>query len=211
MANHEGVRFHDHEHSQRILTREAQEFLVQLHRRFDGRRRELLSARAERQTRIDAGESLSFPEETRAIRGADWAVAPTPADLQDRRVEITGPCDRKMMINALNSGAKVFMADCEDAQSPSWQNQLTAQVNLSDAVRRTIFVEDTRKGKRYELAKETATLLVRPRGWHLAERHLTVDGEPISGSLFDFGLYFFHNAAELISRGSGPYFYLAKL
>ena len=144
------------------------------------------------------------------MREADWQVAPTPADLQDRRVEITGPCDRKMVINALNSGAKVFMADLEDASSPTWHNVVDGQQNLYDAVRRTITFANP-DGREYRLNPETATLLVRPRGWHLDERHMTVDGEPVSGSLFDFGLYFFHNAKELIERGTGPYFYLPKL
>ncbi len=207
----EGVSFESHPHAEQVLTREAQSFLAKLHRTFNTRRLELLAAREERQKAIDAGGSLSFPPETESVRSGDWKVAPIPADLQDRRVEITGPCDRKMMINALNSGAKVFMADCEDAQSPSWMNQVTGQVNLMDAVRKTIRLVDEARGKTYELADTVATVLVRPRGWHLPERHFTVDGEPISGSLFDFGLYFFHNASELLSCGSGPYFYLAKL
>ena len=207
----EGVSFQPHPDAERVLTPEAQGFLAKLHRTFNARRGELLAAREERQKKIDAGGTLSFPPETASVRSGDWKVAPIPADLQDRRVEITGPCDRKMMINALNSGAKVFMADCEDAQSPSWANQVNGQVNLMDAVRRTISLVDAARGKTYELSPTTATLLVRPRGWHLPERHFAVDGQPMSGSLFDFGLYFFHNAAELISRGSGPYFYLAKL
>ena len=207
----QGVSFETHPHAERVLTPEAQEFLATLHRTFNARRLELLAAREERQKKIDAGGTLSFPPETESVRDGEWKVAPIPDDLQDRRVEITGPCDRKMMINALNSGAKVFMADCEDAQSPSWMNQVTGQVNLMDAVRRTIRLVDDARGKTYELADTIATLLVRPRGWHLPERHFTVDGEPMSGSLFDFGLYFFHNAAELLSRGSGPYYYLAKL
>lgn len=206
-----GISFEQHPDSGRVLTAEAQEFLAKLHRKFNARRVELLAAREERQKKIDAGGTLSFPPETESVRAGDWKVAPIPEDLQDRRVEITGPCERKMMINALNSGAKIFMADCEDAQSPSWANQVTGQANLMDAVRRSIRLVDEARGKTYELADTIATLLVRPRGWHLPERHFTVDGEPISGSLFDFGLYFFHNAQELLSRGSGPYYYLAKI
>ncbi|MCS7052005.1 MAG: malate synthase A, partial [Thermomicrobium sp.] len=151
-----------------------------------------------------------FLPETKQIRESDWRVAPTPADLQDRRVEITGPVDRKMMINALNSGARVFMADFEDALSPTWSNVVQGQINLRDAVRRTIAYESP-DGRVYRLVERPATLVVRPRGWHLVERHVLVDGEPISASLFDFGLYFFHNAHELLARGSGPYFYLPKL
>jgi malate synthase len=193
-----------------ILSPEALAFVAALHRDFNARRRELLQARAERQAAIDAGEELGFPEGTRAIRDSAWQVAPAPADLLDRRVEITGPCDRKMVINALNSGAKVFMADLEDASSPTWHNVVDGQLNLYDAVRRTISFQNP-DGREYQLNPETATLLVRPRGWHLDERHMTVDGEAVSGSLFDFGLYFFHNARELTDRGSGPYFYLPKL
>ena len=192
------------------LTPEALAFVADLHRRFNPRRLELLNARDERQAAIDAGAELGFLPETQSVRDADWQVAPTPADLQDRRVEITGPCDRKMVINALNSGARVFMADLEDASSPTWHNVVDGQLNLYDAVRRTIAFQNP-DGREYALETETATLLVRPRGWHLDERHITVDGEPVSGSLVDFGLYFFHNAKELIDRGSGPYFYLPKL
>jgi malate synthase len=194
----------------RLLTRSALEFLADLHRTFEARRQELLARRTEVQAGIDRGEWPEFPAETAAQRQADWRVAPVPADLRDRRVEITGPVDRKMMINALNSGARTFMADFEDSHSPSWSNQLSGQVNLADAVRRTISLT-TAQGKHYELAERPATLLVRPRGWHLDERHLAVDGVNMSGSLFDFGLTFFHNAAELVERGSGPYFYLPKL
>jgi malate synthase len=193
-----------------ILSPEALAFVAALHRRFNPRRQELLRAREERQIAIDAGDELEFLPETRAVRDAIWQVAPAPGDLLDRRVEITGPCDRKMVINALNSGAKVFMADLEDASSPTWSNVVDGQRNLHDAVRRTISFQNP-DGREYTLNAETATLLVRPRGWHLDERHMTVDGEPVSGSLFDFGLYFFHNAQELIDRGSGPYFYLPKL
>ena len=193
-----------------ILSAEAIAFVADLHRRFNPRRLELLKAREQRQAAIDAGAELGFLPETESIRESDWQVAPAPDDLQDRRVEITGPCDRKMVINALNSGAKVLMADLEDASSPTWHNVVDGQLNLYDAVRRTISFQNP-DGREYALNPETATLLVRPRGWHLDERHITVDGDPISGSLVDFGLYFFHNAKELLARGSGPYFYLPKL
>ena len=194
-----------------ILTPEALDFLGELHRRFDSTRRELLTKRTERQARFDAGENPDFLAETQGVReDASWRVAPVPEDLQDRRVEITGPTDRRMVINALNCGARVFMADFEDANTPTWVNMVDGQVNLNDAIRREIRFE-REDGRVYELNDEVATLLVRPRGWHLVERHIEVDGEPISGSLFDFGLYFFHNAKELLSRGSGPYYYLAKL
>src|SRR3954468_7811773 len=193
-----------------ILSPGALAFVAGLHRRFNPRRRELLQAREERQAEIDAGADLDFFPETQSVRDAIWQVGPVPADLQDRRVEITGPCDRKMVINALNSGAKVFMADLEDASSPTWSNVVDGQRNLFDAVRRTISFQNP-DGREYALNAETATLLVRPRGWHLDERHVTIDGDSVSGSLFDFGLYFFHNAQELIDRGSGPYFYLPKL
>ena len=175
----------------------------------DRERRELLAARAERQARLDAGERPDFLAETQDVREGDWRVAPAPADLQDRRVEITGPVDRKMMINALNSGARVFMADFEDASSPTWANVVEGQRNVRDAVRRTIALETGEKS--YRLNDEIATLVVRPRGWHLPERHVRVDGEPVSASLFDFGLCVFHNARELLERGTGPYFYLPKL
>ncbi len=193
-----------------ILSAEAIAFVADLHRRFNPRRLELLKAREQRQAAIDAGAELGLLPETESIRESDWQVAPAPDDLQDRRVEITGPCDRKMVINALNSGAKVFMADLEDASSPTWHNVVDGQLNLYDAVRRTISFQNP-DGREYALNPETATLLVRPRGWHLDERHITVDGDPVSGSLVDFGLYFFHNAKELLARGSGPYFYLPKL
>ena len=193
-----------------VLTSEAVAFLASLALTFEPRRRELLDGRNARQQRIDAGELPNFLPETEHVRKADWTVAPIPKDLQDRRVEITGPVDRKMIINALNSGASVFMADFEDANSPTWQNNIEGQFNLRDAVNETIVFESP-EGKRYELAPKTATLLVRPRGWHLAEKHFLVGGEPISGSLFDFGLYFFHNAKRLIEKGSGPYFYLPKM
>ncbi len=193
-----------------VLTSEALAFVAALHREFGKTRRELLERRRERQRELLEGALPDFPAETRSIREAEWTVAPAPPDLQDRRVEITGPVDRKMMINALNSGAQVFMADFEDALSPTWVNVICGQKNLMDAVRRTITYVSP-EGKVYRLAEKTATLLVRPRGWHLVERHVRVDGEPVSASLFDFGLYFFHNARELLDRGTGPYFYLPKL
>jgi len=193
-----------------ILTEPALQFVASLHREFNGRRKQLLERRAERQQAIDAGHFPDFLPETAHIRESEWRVAPTPPDLEDRRVEITGPVDRKMMINALNSGARVFMADFEDALSPTWENVVQGQINLRDAVRRTISFESP-DGRVYRLADKTATLVVRPRGWHLVERHVLVDGEPISASLFDFGLYFFHNAQELLARNTGPYFYLPKL
>ncbi len=193
-----------------VLTPDALAFVARLQREFGPARRALLDRRAERQLRLDAGETLDFLSETRQVREGEWTVAPAPTDLQDRRVEITGPTDRKMVINALNSGAQVFMADFEDANSPTWANMVDGHVNLIDAVRRTIAFENP-DGRTYRLNDRTATLLVRPRGWHLSDRHLLVDGEPVSGSLMDFGLYFFHNARELLERGSGPYFYLPKL
>jgi len=193
-----------------VLSPEALAFVAGLHRRFNPTRQTLLRRRQERQAAIAAGGSLGFLAETEEIRDGEWTVAPAPPDLDDRRVEITGPCDRKMTINALNSGARVFMADLEDASSPTWQNVVEGQRNLADAVRRTISFANP-DGREYRLNDETATLVVRPRGWHLPERHVLVDGEPIAGSLFDFGLYLFHNARELLDRGSGPYFYLPKL
>ena len=194
-----------------VLTREALAFVADLQRRFNPRRLELLAARVERQKRLDAGEKPDFLAETAAIREADWTVAPLPQDILERRVEITGPVDRKMIINALNCGANVFMADFEDASTPTWTNMVEGQFNLADAVRRTIGFTDPVSGKEYRLNDRTAVLFVRPRGWHLDERHMLVDGEPMSGSIFDFGLYFFHNARELLARGSGPYFYLPKM
>jgi malate synthase len=193
-----------------ILSQEALDFVAKLQRAFNARRHELIAARAERQLRIDAGELPDFLPDTAHIREAEWTVASIPADLQDRRVEITGPVDRKMIINALNSGARVFMADFEDANAPTWANAVEGQVNLHDAIRRTISFQNP-DGRSYKLNDTVATLLVRPRGWHLDEKHLLIDGEPASGSLFDFGLYMFHNARELLARGSGPYFYLPKL
>ncbi|HSR44018.1 MAG TPA: malate synthase A [Acidimicrobiia bacterium] len=193
-----------------VLSDEALAFVADLHRRFDPRRRELLAARAERQLRIDAGEMPDFLPHTGDVRESDWTVASIPPDLVDRRVEITGPVERKMMINALNSGAKVFMADFEDSNTPNWVNTIDGQANLIDVHERTITFENP-DGKRYELNDQIATLLVRPRGWHLDEKHVLVDGEPISASLFDFGMYMFHSAGRAIAAGSGPYFYLPKL
>jgi malate synthase len=193
-----------------ILSLEARTFLIDLARKFEPRRQELLAKRRVRQQEIEDGKMPDFPPETAEIRKAEWKVAPIPADLLDRRVEITGPVDRKMIINALNSGANVFMADFEDSHSPTWQNNLEGQANLVDAVRRRISYVSP-EGKRYQLNPQIATLLVRPRGWHLDERHFQVDGKSISGALFDFGLFFFHNAKELVRRGTSPYFYLPKL
>ena len=192
-----------------ILTPSALAFVAELHRHFEERRRQLLVRRAERQVEFAAGILPDFLPETRRIREQDWTVAPLPADLRDRRVEITGPVERKMIINALNSGARVFMADLEDSNAPTWANVIQGQINLRDAVRRTISLSTPTK--EYRLNDETAVLMVRPRGWHLLEKHVEVDGEPVSGALFDFGLYFFHNAHELINRGTAPYFYLPKL
>ncbi|MCB9038845.1 MAG: malate synthase A [Lewinellaceae bacterium] len=194
-----------------ILSLEAQQFLLELHRRFNARRQELLARRDGRQEEINQGKMPDFLPETRHIRESEWTVAPLPADLLDRRVEITGPVDRKMVINALNSGAKCFMADFEDSNSPTWDNNMQGHINLIDAVRRTISFEAPETGKKYQLNDKIATLLVRPRGWHLEEKHLLADGELMSGSLVDFGLFFFHNAKNLIANGSGPYFYLPKL
>ena len=193
-----------------ILTPEALAFVGMLARRFEPRRRELMARREQVQADIDAGRLPDFLPETRHVRDGDWAVAPVPADLRDRRVEITGPVDRKMVINALNSGAKTYMADFEDSNSPTWTNTIEGQINLRDAVERTITFTGP-EGKAYRLNDTTATLIVRPRGWHLVERHVAVDGQPVSGSLFDFGLFFFHNAKNLMARGSGPYFYLPKM
>ncbi len=194
-----------------ILSGEALDFLAELARQFTARRDDLLEAREARQAEIDAGQLPDFLPQTAAIRDdRSWRVAPVPADLQDRRVEITGPTDRKMVINALNCGAKVFMADFEDANAPSWDNMVAGQINLRDAINRSITFTNP-DGRFYQLNDETATLLVRPRGWHLDERHFLVDGAPIPAGLFDFGLYFFHNAQAALDRGSGPYFYLPKL
>ncbi len=193
-----------------ILTPGALNFVTGLHERFESRRQDLLQARHARQAEFDSGKLPDFLKETEEIRRAEWSCASIPRDLLDRRVEITGPTDRKMVINALNSGAKMFMADFEDANSPTWENMVQGQINLRDAIRRTIGFTSP-EGKEYKLNDKCAVLLVRPRGWHLPERHLLIDGKSIAGAFFDFGLYFFHNARELIKRGSGPYFYLPKM
>lgn len=193
-----------------ILTPGALEFIARLHRRFNARRLELLERRRKVQAEIDSGVLPGFLPETEEIRNANWKIAGVPDDLQDRRVEITGPVDRKMVINALNCGAKVFMADFEDAHSPTWDATIQGQINLRDAIRGVIEFTSP-EGKKYSLNKETAVLLVRPRGWHLVEKHVLVDGQPISASLFDFGLYFYHNAQALLAKGTGPYFYLPKM
>ena len=198
-------------HYATILTTDAIDFIVKLQRAFNPRRKELLAARIARQARLDAGEKPDFLPETAEIRNVDWTISPLPQDLQDRRVEITGPVDRKMIINALNSGAKVFMADFEDSTTPTWDNLLDGQINLKDAIRRTITFQDPNTQKSYKLIENPAVLFVRARGWHLEEAHIFVDGEPMSGSLFDFGLYLFHNGKELLARNTGPYFYLPKL
>ncbi len=193
-----------------ILTPDALALVAKLHRAFEPRRRELLAAREDRAARLDAGELPDFLPETKSIRDdPSWKVAPAPADLQDRRAEITGPVDRKMIINALNSGAKVFMSDFEDSNTPTWENTLNGQINLRDAVDGSISLNQ--KGKEYRLGENLATLLVRPRGWHLLEKHVTVDGDPVSAGIFDFALYMFHNAKTLLAKGSGPYFYLPKM
>jgi malate synthase len=194
-----------------ILTPEALNFIVDLERRFGPKRRELLAARVKRQAKFDAGERPDFLPETAEIRKGNWTVSPLPADLLDRRVEITGPVDRKMVINALNSGASIFMADFEDSNTPTWSNLIEGHLNLRDAVRRTITYTDPTTTKAYKLNPTIAVLLVRPRGWHLPEKHVIVDGKPMSGSLFDFGLFFWHNSKEQLARGTGPYFYLPKL
>ena len=194
-----------------ILTDDALAFIAELHRRFDGRRRQLLEARTIRQREYDSGQLPDFPTETAAIRAADWKVGGIPADLRDRRVEITGPTDRKMIINALNSGARVFMADFEDATAPTWANLIEGQVNLYDRWNGRLSFHDPATGKHYALNAEPAVLMVRPRGWHLPERHVTVDGDPVAGALVDFGLYYWHNAKPAMAAGSGPYFYLPKL
>jgi malate synthase len=196
---------------EKVLSPEAVAFAAELERKFGPERRRLLARRAEIQQRLDGGWKPDFLPETKAIRDGDWRVAPVPRDLQDRRVEITGPTDRKMVINALNCGANVFMADFEDANTPTWENLIEGQANLGDAVRRTIIFDDPESGRHYSLNHKTAALFVRPRGWHLPEKHLLVDGEPMSGALFDFALFFFHNAKALLAHGAGPYFYLPKI
>src|SRR6185369_3215952 len=192
-----------------ILTPEALAFVAALHREFDSRRQELLARRRERQKEFDAGALPDFLPQTKAIRESEWTIAAQPADMLDRRVEITGPTDRKMVINALNCGASTFMADFEDANCPTWHNMIDGQLNLRDAVRRSISFESG--GKQYQLKDKIAVLIPRPRGWHLDEKHVLVDGQPVSGGIFDFALFFFHNAKELLVRGSGPYFYLPKM
>jgi malate synthase len=195
-----------------VLTPDALEFVAALAREFEERRQELLAARERRRARLAAGEeSLRFLAETESVRESDWKVAPAPEPLKQRWVEITGPTDRKLVINALNSGADGFMADFEDANSPTWRNQVIGHTNLRDAITGEITYDSAEDGRHYELIENPATLLVRPRGWHLPERHLLIDGEPISGSLFDFGMYFFHCAPLLLARGAGPYFYLPKM
>ena len=191
---------------ERVLSAAAIAFAAELEREFRAERRRLLARRRELQRRLDRGWKPDFLPETKAIREADWKIAPIPRDLHDRRVEITGPTDRKMVINALNSGANVFMADFEDATTPTWANLIDGQRNLCDAVRRTIAFEDPNTHRQYALSANPAVLFVRPRGWHLPEAHVLVDGEPMSGAIFDFALYFFHNARELVTRGTGPYF-----
>ncbi|HEX2404524.1 MAG TPA: malate synthase A, partial [Acidimicrobiia bacterium] len=202
-------QFGDTEIERRVLSPEAVAFLTDLEQEFGWQRGQLLADRQTRQRSLDGGERPDFLAETREIRETDWAIDPVPADLADRRVEITGPVDAKMMINALNSGARVFMADFEDATSPTWANLLEGQANLVDAYRRELRLDTGEKV--YELDDDTATLLVRPRGWHLGEKHFLVDGRPMSGSLFDFGLYLFHGGRAAIEAGTGPYLYLPKL
>ena len=192
-----------------ILTPEAVAFVAKLHRAFEAKRQELLARRAARQAEFDAGKMPDFLPETRAVREKEWTIAPQPKDMLDRRVEITGPTDRKMVINALNSGASTFMADFEDANCPTWFNMIDGQINLRDAVRRAISFQQG--DKHYKLNDRTAVLIPRPRGWHLSEKHVLVDGKPVSGGIFDFALVFFHNARTLLERGSGPYFYIPKL
>jgi malate synthase len=209
----EGIEFTAEipEEFQQILTPEAVTFVAKLSREYRGRVVELLDKRAERQERINAGEMPDFLPETREVREGDWKIAPIPDDLQNRRVELTGPPDRKMTINALNSGASCWMADFEDANCPTWHNMLESQLNMKEAIEGTISFDDPDSGKHYQLHEDTAVILARPRGWHLFEKHMLVDGEQVPGGLFDFGLYFFHNARTLLDNGSGPYFYLPKM
>src|SRR5258705_6527930 len=192
-----------------ILSPAALAFVARLHRQFENRRQDLLARRAARQREFDAGRLPDFLPETKTIRESDWTIAPQPADLLDRRVEITGPTDRKMVINALNCGAATFMADFEDANCPTWDNMLDGQVNVRDAVRRSIAFEQN--GKRYRLNDKVAVLIVRPRGWHLDERHVRIDGSSVAGAILDFALYCFHNAKAALARGTGAYFYLPKM
>jgi malate synthase len=194
-----------------VLNEGALDFLAELHERFDSRRRALLDRRAERQQRFDAGELPDFPEDTKQIRDADWTVGSIPADLLDRRVEITGPTNAKMLINALNSGAQAFMADFEDATSPVWDELVQGQVNLRNYWAGRLDYTDPDSGKPYAVGEHPAVLMVRPRGWHLPEHHVTVNGEVVSGSLFDFAIYVWNNARPALGKGSGPYFYLPKL
>jgi malate synthase len=194
---------------ERVLTTEALELVAKLHRQFESRRQELLAKRVARAKRLDAGERPNFLAETQHVREGNWTIAPLPADLQCRRVEITGPVERKMIINALNSGADAYMADFEDSHTPNWDNQITGQINLMQAIRRNISLQQG--DKTYSLNDKVAVLIVRPRGWHLDEKHVLVDGQRVSGAILDFALYMFHNAKELIARGTGPYFYLPKL
>src|SRR2546423_1983558 len=199
------------ERSEEVLTPLALQLLASLHRRFNARRLELLDARARRQGLLDDGAVPQFLADTAAVRAADWRVSPVPADLADRRVEITGPVDRKMIINALNAPVRAFMADFEDSCSPTWENVIHGQVNLCDAIRRTISYSDSATGKVYRLGERTATLIVRPRGWHLPEKHVRINGEPVSAALFDFALFIANNHEALAQRGTGPYFYLPKM
>ena len=194
---------------ERILVPDALALVAKLHRAFEPRRRELLAARVERTKRLDAGERPDFLAETANIRNGDWKIAPIPKALECRRVEITGPVERKMIINALNSGADSYMTDFEDSNTPNWTNQIQGQINLYDAIRRQIDFESG--GKQYKLNEKVATLVVRPRGWHLDEKHVKVDGQRVSGGVFDFALFLFHNAKEQLARGAGPYFYLPKM
>ena len=193
----------------KVLTHDALALVARLHRTFEPRRQELLAARVARQKEFDAGKMPDFLPDTAHVRSSEWTIAPQPKDMLDRRVEITGPTDRKMVINALNCGASVFMADFEDANCPTWSNMIEGQIDLREAVRRTITFEQA--GKQYRLNEKTAVLMPRPRGWHLNEKHVLVDGRQVSGGIFDFALYFFHNAKELLARGTGPYFYLPKM
>ncbi|HCE10018.1 MAG TPA: malate synthase A, partial [Oxalobacteraceae bacterium] len=193
----------------KVLTAEALTLVAKLTRAFEPRRQELLAARVARAKRLDAGERPDFLPETRHIRDGDWKIAPIPQALECRRVEITGPVERKMVINAFNSGADSYMTDFEDSNTPNWENQITGQINMMDAVRKTISLEQN--GKVYKLNEKIATLVVRPRGWHLDEKHVLVDGKRIPGGIFDFALFMVHNAKEQLARGAGPYFYLPKM
>ena len=193
-----------------ILTTDALVLIAELARKFEPVRASLLERRVQRQRELEAGKQFDFLDETASVRNGDWKIAPQPAELQDRRVEITGPAERKMLINGLNAGAKVYMADLEDSMTPTWHNVIDAQINLRDAVNRTIEYVNP-DGKTYRLDEKTSVLFVRPRGWHMVEKHMTVDGKPVSASLFDFGLFFFHNAKALLSRGTAPFFYLPKM